>query len=142
MVCLKSSATGAIKFLLKTEPKINIIPFKAVPLGSFTPPETLFPLPVAVLEVFMCPQLVCHDLSDVVHSSKIMTFEVEFEFQENKEVTQTQIKKVLGLQDHWNTLFSQNFIHGDGNVTGSIVVMQYPIVCMPNSSVKMSWTAW
>jgi hypothetical protein len=27
-------------------------------------------------------------------------------------------------------------------VTGSIVVMQYPIVCMPNSSVKMSWTAW
>jgi hypothetical protein len=53
-------------------------------MGSHTPPET-FPLPVAVLEVFMwkCPQLVCHYLLGVVHSSK-MTFEVEFEFQEKE----------------------------------------------------------
>jgi len=44
----------------------------------------LLPLPVAVLEVFMwnCPQLVCHDLLDVVQSSKMTTFEVEFEFWE------------------------------------------------------------
>jgi hypothetical protein len=56
----------------------------------------MFPLPVAVLEVFMrlCPQLVCHDLSDVVHSSKITTFEVEFVFWEKKEVTRTQIRRV------------------------------------------------
>jgi len=32
---------------------INIIPFKVFPLGSHTPPETLLPFPVAVLEVFM-----------------------------------------------------------------------------------------
>ena len=31
---------------------INVIPFKIVPLGSYTPIETLFPLLVAALEVF------------------------------------------------------------------------------------------
>ena len=31
---------------------INVIPFKVVPLGSYTPMETLFPLLVAALEVF------------------------------------------------------------------------------------------
>jgi len=53
-------------------------------LGSHAPLETLLPLPVAMLEVFKwkCPQLVCHDLLDVVHSSKMTTFEVEFEFWE------------------------------------------------------------
>jgi hypothetical protein len=62
-------------------------------LGSHTPPET-FPLLVGVLEVFMwkCPQLVCHDLLDVVHTSKMTTFEVEFEFQEKEEVTWTWIR--------------------------------------------------
>jgi hypothetical protein len=50
-------------------------------LGSHTPPETLFPLLVAVLEDFMWkyPHLVCHNLSGVVHSFKMM---MEFEFQE------------------------------------------------------------
>jgi hypothetical protein len=32
--------------------KINVIPFKIVSLGSYTPMETLFPLLVAALEVF------------------------------------------------------------------------------------------
>ena len=32
---------------------MNIITFKEVHLGSYTPPETLLPLLVAVLEVFM-----------------------------------------------------------------------------------------
>jgi len=61
----------------------------------------LLPLPVAVLEVFMwkCPQLVCHDLLDVVHSSKT-TFEVEFEFWEKEEVTQTQIMRLWWLRNH------------------------------------------
>jgi hypothetical protein len=31
---------------------INAIPFKIVPLGSYTPMETLFPLLAAALEVF------------------------------------------------------------------------------------------
>ena len=82
-MCLKSNKTGAKNFfLLTTELQINTIPFKIVPLGSHMPPETLLPLPVAVLEAFMwkCPQLVCHDLWDVVHSSKMTTFVVEFEF--------------------------------------------------------------
>jgi hypothetical protein len=43
----------------------------------------LFPLPVAVF-MWKCPQPVCHKLLDVVHSSKMTTFEVEFEFWEKK----------------------------------------------------------
>jgi hypothetical protein len=109
-------------------------------LGSKTPPETLFPLPVEVLEAFMwkCLQLVCHDLLNVVHDFKMTTFEVEFEFREKEEVTRTLIRRVWGLWKHWNTIFCQNFFHGDGSVTGSVVVMQNPSVSMPNSSVKMA----
>jgi len=93
-VSLKSNETGVIICLLTTELQINIIPFKVVPLGSHTPPEMLLPLPVAVLEVFMwkCPQLVRHDLADVVYSSKMTNFEVEFEFREKEEVTWTQVR--------------------------------------------------
>lgn len=36
----------------------NIIPFKVVPLGSYTPVESLFPLLVAALEVNLCKHLV------------------------------------------------------------------------------------
>ena len=63
------------KFLLTTELQINIIPFKVVPLGSHRPPNTLLPLPVAVLQVFMwkCPRPVCHDILDIVRSSKMAT---------------------------------------------------------------------
>jgi hypothetical protein len=63
-------------------------------LRSHTQPETLFPLPVPVLEklLWKCPQLVCHDLLDVVHSCKMMTFEEEFEFWEKEEVTRIQIR--------------------------------------------------
>ena len=50
----ENNETGAIFFFLfNIYLYINIIPFKVVHLGSHTPPETLFPLPVAVLEVFM-----------------------------------------------------------------------------------------
>jgi hypothetical protein len=89
-----------------------------------------------------CPQLVCHDLLDVVHSSKMTTFDVVFEFREKEEITRTQIRQVWGQRTQWNAPFGQNFVHGDGNVTGSVVVMQYPTVRMHNSSVKMSWTVW
>jgi len=34
----------------------------------------------------------------------------------------------MGLQNHWNTLFGQKFVHRDGSVTGSVVVMQHPNV--------------
>ena len=99
-------------------------------MGSHTQPETLLPLPVAVLEVFMCkcPQLLCHDLLDVVHNSKMTSFEVEFVFREKEEVIRTQIRLVWGLRNHWNTLFGKTFVQGDGSVTGSVVVMQYPSV--------------
>jgi hypothetical protein len=39
--------------------------------------------------MWKCPQLVCHDLLDVVHNSKITIFEVEFVFWEKEEVTRT-----------------------------------------------------
>jgi len=34
--------------------------------------------------MWKCPQLVCHDLLDVAHSSKMTIFEVEFEFPEKE----------------------------------------------------------
>jgi hypothetical protein len=46
-------------------------------------------------------------LLDVVHSSKMTTFEVEFEFREKGEVARTQIGRVWRLQNHWNTLFGK-----------------------------------
>ena len=58
----------------------------------------------------------------------MMTSEVEFEFWETGEVTRTQTGQIRGLQNHWNTLFGQKFVHGDGSVTGSLVVMQHPSV--------------
>jgi len=58
-----------------------------------------------------------------VHSFKMMTFEVEFEFWEKEEVPRTQIRRVWWLRNHGNTFFGQKFVHGDGSVTGSIVVM-------------------
>jgi hypothetical protein len=66
-----------------TELKINVIPFKVVPLGSHKPLE-MFPLLAAVLEDFVwkCPWLVSHDLSGVVQSFKMTNFEAEFEFLE------------------------------------------------------------
>jgi hypothetical protein len=64
-----------------------------------------------------CPQLVCHDLLVVVHSSKMTTFELEFEFWEKELVPQIQIMQIQGLQNHWKTLFGQNSIHRDGSVT-------------------------
>ena len=76
--------------------------------------------------MWKCHQLVCHDLSDVVHSSKMTNCEVEFEFTEKQEVTRTQIRRVWGLRNHWNTIFGQKFVHGDGSVTGSVVVWQHP----------------
>jgi hypothetical protein len=68
------------------------------------------------------------------------TFEVEFKFWEKEEVTMIQIRRVWGLRNHWNSIFGQNVVHGDGNVTGSIVFAQHPSARMPNFSVKMSWT--
>ena len=47
-VCLHGERDQSFYFLSN----INIIPFKVIPFGSYTPMETLFPHLVAVLEVF------------------------------------------------------------------------------------------
>ena len=125
--CLKSNETGAIKFLLTTELQINIIPFKVIPLGNHTLPETLLPLPAAVLEVFVrkCSQLVCHDLLDAVHSSKMTTFEVEFKFREKSHGL--KIRRVWGCgTTGLPILVKSSFM--EMAVTGSVVMMQHPSV--------------
>jgi hypothetical protein len=43
------------------------------------------------------------------------TFEV-ISVSEKEEVTWTQIRRVWGLRNHWNTLFVQNFFHGGCSV--------------------------
>ena len=62
--------------------------------------------------MWKCPHLLCHDLLDVVYSSKMMTFEVEFEFREKEEVTRNQANMVAA-----EPLFGKKFIRGDGSVT-------------------------
>jgi hypothetical protein len=42
---------------------------------------------------------------------------VEFDFWEKEEVTLTWMRCIWGLWNHWNILFCQKFVHGDGRVT-------------------------
>ena len=51
-VCQKSNETDFFIYQFCFFSNINVIPFKIVPLGSYTPMETLFPLMVVVLEIF------------------------------------------------------------------------------------------
>ena len=59
----------------------KVIPFKMVPLGSYTATEVLFPLFVAVLKDFCWYifQLVGYDLLDITQSTKMAPFQVVFE---------------------------------------------------------------
>jgi hypothetical protein len=50
-VCQKSNETDFLFTKVFIFSNINVIPFKIVPLGSYTPMEKLFPLLVAALEV-------------------------------------------------------------------------------------------
>ena len=111
---------------LTPELQINIIPFKVVPLGSHTP----LPLPVAVLEVFVwkCPQLVCHGLLDVVHSSKWRTLMWNLSFGKRKKSHGLRSGEYGGCGTPWNTLFGQKFFYGVAVWQGIVVVMQHPIV--------------
>ena len=57
------------------------------------------------------------------------------------------VRQVWWLRNHWNTFFGQKFVHGDGSVTGSIVVMlQHPSVrnLWPDTMnpFSESWTVW
>jgi len=117
------------KFVLTTEIQINIISFKVVPLGDDAPTSASsariphVEVPSDGLSRHLC----------VFHSSKMTTFEVELEFQVKEEVIRTQIRRVWGLRKHWSILFGKKFVHGDGSVTWSVVVMQY-------SSVRSLWS--
>jgi len=64
--------------------QIKVIPFKIVPLGSYTATKALFPLFVAVLEgsCWNTFQLVRYVLLDIIPSTKIAPFQVVFELQE------------------------------------------------------------
>ena len=67
-----------MNFILFTN---KVIPFKIVPLGSYTVTEALFPLFVAVLEGFCWYtfQLVGYALLDIIQSTKMAPFQVVFE---------------------------------------------------------------
>jgi hypothetical protein len=51
-VCKLSNETDFLFSKVFIFSDINVIPFKILPLGSYTPMEILFPLLVAALEVF------------------------------------------------------------------------------------------
>ena len=67
--------------------QIKVIPFKIVPLGSYTATETLFLLFVAALEGFCWNtfQLVFYALLDIIQSTKMAPFEAVFEPGEKKK---------------------------------------------------------
>jgi len=60
---------------------MKVIPFKIVPLGSYTATEALFPLFVPVLESFGWNtfQLVGYALLDIIQITKMAPFQVVFE---------------------------------------------------------------
>jgi len=64
-------------FIFKLQ--IEFVPFKIVPLGRHKPPETLFPLFVATLEVANRNrfQLVGYSFFDVFHNPKMASFELK-----------------------------------------------------------------
>jgi len=64
--------------------EIKIIPYKIVPLGSYTATEALFQLFVAVLEGFCWYtfQLVGYAHLDIIQSTKMTPFQVVFEPEE------------------------------------------------------------
>ena len=84
MVWQKSNETDFLLttyFILFTN---QVIPFKIVPLGSYTATKVLFPLLVAVLEVFCWHtfQFVSYTLLDIIQSTKMAPFQVVFELGE------------------------------------------------------------
>ena len=66
--------------------RIDFVPFKIAPLGGYTPPETLFPLFVAVLEVANRGrfQLVGYSFFDIFYRTKMASFEVNLQFWKKK----------------------------------------------------------
>jgi len=78
VVWQKSNETD---FLLSMNFIFLQIPFKIVPLGSYTATEALFPLFVALLEGFCWNyfQLVGHVLLDIIQSTKMAPFQVFLE---------------------------------------------------------------
>ena len=83
----------------------------------------------------------------LVRSSKMANFDMEFEFGEKEKVTRTQIRQVWKLRNHWNTLFGQKYVHGDGIASVSDAVMQYsnvrnlwPDTIDPLISGRTRWT--
>ena len=101
-------------FIFKLQ--IESVPFKIVPLGGYTSPETLLPLFVAALEVANRNsfQLVGYSLLDVFHRPKMASFKVKLWFLEKKKKgARTQIRGVWGLWNYRNAIFSQKFDHRD-----------------------------
>ena len=124
-MCLKSIETGAIKFFINNGTTNKHYPLQSSSLGKPHTSGDVAPTPASsagILHVEVPSDGLSRRL-DVFHSSKMTTFEVEFEFRVKEEVIRTQIRRVWGLRNHWNILFGKRFVHGDGSVTGSVVVV-------------------
>ena len=67
------------KSVLTFKLQIESVPFKIVPLGGYTPPETLFPLFVATLVVANPNRfkLVGYSFFDVFHRPKMASFKAK-----------------------------------------------------------------
>ena len=65
------------------------MPFKIVPLGSYTPMETLFPFLVAVLEIFNC---YVFSMSVTIEKTSVLIFLTESPMSKIALVVRSQVK--------------------------------------------------
>ena len=129
-VCLKSNETGDINFFINSWTTNQHYPLQSSSPGKPHTAADVAPThgsSAASLHVQVpsaglsrpfgcCPQFQNDELWGGIWVS------------EKEEVTRTQIRRLRGLRSHWNTLLGQKFVHGDGSVTGNVVVMQHPSV--------------
>ena len=71
-----------------THLKLQVIPFKVWPLGSYTVVPTFFPLIIAVLEVIFrkCVYLIGYNFLYVFHLPEKMTLQLRFQLREEVEI--------------------------------------------------------
>ena len=106
-----SQKSNEIDFLLTMN--FNLFTNQGYPLQNSslwqlqTTTEALFPLFVAVLEGFCWYtfQLVGYALLDIIQSTKMAPFQVIFEPGEEKEVTGTEIRRIVGAEEPQECLF-------------------------------------
>ena len=126
-VCLKSNETGAIKYFINNWTTSEHYPLQSSSCGKPHTAADIAPTPGSSARSLHV-EVLSADLSQPFGCSKWWPLKWNLNYGK-RNVTWTQIRRVWGLRNHWNTIFGKKFVHRGGIVTGSVVVMQHPSVC-------------